>query len=124
MLPFGLSNAAQMQQLLMDTVFRPELEANIFTNLDDIIVVSSTSDQHIKLLCEVLKTFCGLVFFVTSLNFEFFYFNVTDNSSFKNHKKGSKISWNEKTEEAFCQIKQALVSAPILSCPEFRNVFV
>lgn len=41
-LPFGLSNAAQAQQRLMDALFGPELEPHIFVYLDDIIVISET----------------------------------------------------------------------------------
>lgn len=53
-LPFGLSNAAQVQQRLMDAVFGPELEPHIFVYLDDIIITSETfEEEHIKLLREV-----------------------------------------------------------------------
>lgn len=37
-LPFGLSNAAQVQQRLMDAIFGPALEPHIFVYLDDIIL--------------------------------------------------------------------------------------
>lgn len=53
--PFGLSNAAQAQQHLMDAVFEPELEPNIFVYLDYIIIVSATFEQHIRLLKEVAR---------------------------------------------------------------------
>lgn len=44
MLPFGLSNAGQIQQRLKVAVFDPELESNIFVHLGGIIIVSSTFD--------------------------------------------------------------------------------
>lgn len=51
--PFGLCNSAQTQQRLMDAVFGPKYEPNIFVYLDDIIIVSKTFEQHLKLLEEV-----------------------------------------------------------------------
>lgn len=48
-LPFGLSNAAQVQQRLMDAVFGPALEPHIFVYLDDIIITSHTFEEHIDL---------------------------------------------------------------------------
>lgn len=53
--PFGLCNSAQTQQRLMDAVFGPELEPNIFCYLDDIIVVSKTFEEHVCLLETVKK---------------------------------------------------------------------
>lgn len=49
-MPFGLCNSAQMQQRLVDSLFGPEFENNIFTYLDDTIIVSNDFDEHIKLL--------------------------------------------------------------------------
>lgn len=52
-IPFGLCNFAQIQQRLMDAIFGPKYEPNIFVYLDDIIIVSSTLKHHIRLLREV-----------------------------------------------------------------------
>lgn len=52
-LPFGLCNAAQTQQRLMDAILGPKYEPNIFVYLDDIIIVSSTFEHHIQLLKDV-----------------------------------------------------------------------
>lgn len=41
-MPFGLCNSAQTQQRLCDALFGPKYEPNVFTYLDDIIIVSST----------------------------------------------------------------------------------
>lgn len=38
-------------------------------------------------------------------------------------KKGVKWNWSEKQEKAFCELKNRLVSAPILSCPDFSQTF-
>lgn len=53
--PFGLINSAQTQQRLMDAVFGPKYEPKIFVYLDDIIITSSTFEEHIQLLKEVAK---------------------------------------------------------------------
>lgn len=46
-MPFGLSNASQTQQRLMDRLFPPQFEGKIFTYLDDIVVVNSDFEDHI-----------------------------------------------------------------------------
>lgn len=52
--PFGLKNSAQCQQRLMDLVLSPKLEPKVFCYLDDIIITSSTFEEHISILYEVL----------------------------------------------------------------------
>lgn len=51
--PFGLCNSAQMQQRLVDSLFGPKFEPNIFSYLDDIVIVSSSLSEHVRLLKEV-----------------------------------------------------------------------
>lgn len=53
-MPFGLVNASQTQQRLMDKLFH-SVEDNVWAYLDDIIVCSSSFDRHIKLLRQVIK---------------------------------------------------------------------
>lgn len=57
-LPFGLNNAAQCLQRLMDKLFGHTLgvESKIFVYLDDLIVVSETFEEHMDLLQHVYKT--------------------------------------------------------------------
>lgn len=52
-MPFGLVNSAQAQQRLMDAIFGPKYEPKLFVYLDDIIIVSSSFDEHIQILREV-----------------------------------------------------------------------
>lgn len=54
-MPFGLTNAPATQQRLMDTLFTPEFEYKVFCYLDDIIIISSTFEEHISLLVKVLE---------------------------------------------------------------------
>lgn len=53
--PFGLCNAAQKQQCLVDATFGPCFEPNIFCYLGDIIICGSTFEKHLSLFTEVKK---------------------------------------------------------------------
>lgn len=179
-LPFGLSNATQCQQRLMDAIFGPELEPNIFCYLDDLIIVSSTFEKHLELLYEVARrlqeanltvNFEKCEFFRSSLKYlgyivdrfglktdpvkvsamvnfpqpknttevkrftglcswyrrfipQFSTLMAPINELIKNRKKGQKIFWNPKAQKAFEDIKQALVSAPLLVSPDFSIPFI
>lgn len=178
--PFGLTNSAQAQQRLMDSILGPELEPCCFVYLDDVILISSSFDEHIKLLENVfgrLKSanltinYDKCQFFRESLNYLGF---VVDKNGLKTNPdkveamvnyprpknstevkrflglaswyrrfvphfstvvsplnellrgaKGKKlpIQWNDSAEKAFQDIKQALVSAPVLSSPDFSLKF-
>lgn len=54
-MPFGLSNAAQTQQRLMDNVLGYTLEPYAFVYLDDIIIATPSFEKHMEVLEEVLK---------------------------------------------------------------------
>lgn len=49
-MPFGLNNASQTQQRLMDRLFPPEHEGKIFAYLDDIVLCHSDFDEHLSAL--------------------------------------------------------------------------
>ena len=53
-MPFGLTNAPAAFQRLMDKVITPDLQPNVFCNLDDIIIVTQNFDDHLKYLSLVL----------------------------------------------------------------------
>lgn len=52
---FGLCNAAQTQQRLMDSVLGHELEDYVFVYLDDIIIATPTFEKHIEILMKVYR---------------------------------------------------------------------
>lgn len=52
-MPFGLTNAPQTMCRLMDIVIPANLRHQVFVYLDDLLIVSSTFDDHLKLLSEV-----------------------------------------------------------------------
>lgn len=54
-LPMGLANSPATFQRLIDRVIGPDLEPHCFVYLDDIVVVTSTFDEHIQVLSEVFR---------------------------------------------------------------------
>lgn len=55
-LPFGLINSPATLSRLMDRVLGfGELEPNVFVYLDDVVVVSETFEEHVRLLAEVSR---------------------------------------------------------------------
>lgn len=52
-MPFGLCNAAQRLCRLMDKVIPQRLKENVFVYLDDLLIISSDFDEHLRLLNEV-----------------------------------------------------------------------
>lgn len=54
-MPFGLCNAAQRLCRLMDKVVPSKLKENVFVYLDDLLVISSGFEEHIRLLKEVAQ---------------------------------------------------------------------
>lgn len=49
-MPFGLCNAAQTQQALMDSVLGPDLDPFVFVYLDDVIVATPSFEKHLEVL--------------------------------------------------------------------------
>lgn len=54
-MPFGLHSAPATFQRLLDTIITPEYDPHAFAYLDDIVVVSQTFDEHLKLLKEIFS---------------------------------------------------------------------
>lgn len=178
-MPFGLCNASLTQQRLVDAIFGPKYEPKIFAYLDDIIITSSTFDEHLQLLsevknilkdahltinlkkCEFFKTSLRFLGFIVGSNglrtdpgkvssivnyprpstttevkrfigFCSWYRRFINNFSAlvsplndltKGKKKKQPISWTPEAEASFLKIKEALISAPILSQPDFSKPF-
>lgn len=176
-LPFGLHNAPATFQRLIDTVLGPELDKYVFCYLDDVIVVTSDFDTHIKILQEVFKRLesVGLTlnrekskFCRSQLRYLGYLVNkhgisvdpskveaITNLATPKNVsdvrriigmisyyrrfvpsfsdmiapltrllRKGVKFLWDNDCEQSFKTIKNSLVTAPILTCPNFEHSFI
>jgi len=54
-MPFGLHSAPATFQRLLDQIITPELAPGAVAYLDDIVVVSATFTEHLKLLEEVFR---------------------------------------------------------------------
>lgn len=54
-MPFGLHNSAATWQRLIDRVLGPDLEPYVFVYLDDIIVATSSFQQHLVVLEEIFR---------------------------------------------------------------------
>lgn len=178
-MPFGLCNAAQTQQRLMDSVLGPDLDPYVFVYLDDIIVSAPTFEKHLEILqivferlkaanltininkCKFclpslkylgfvvdekglrtnpekvtamleyprpqtateIKRFLGMCSWYRRFVQDFSTVVAPLNALLKGKKKSNKILWDDKAEEAFRLIKQALVTAPVLASPNFAEPF-
>lgn len=178
-MPFGLCNAAQTQQRLMDSVLGPELDPFVFVYLDDVIIATPSFEQHLEILRIVfnrlksanltvnidkcnfclpslkylgfvvdrhglrtdpdkvkamldypvpktateVKRFIGMCSWYRRFVKDYSTITAPVNALLKGRRKSQKVVWNEEADDAFRQIKQALVSAPILSSPDFSKPF-
>ena len=178
-MPFGLNNAPQTQQRLMDRVLGPELDPHVFVYLDDIIIATPTFQKHVEVLLEVyerlttakltinadkckfcfpslnylgfvvdqhglrtnpekisamvdyprpenttqVKRFIGMCSWYRRFIPNFSTLTAPITALIKGRKKGHRICWSEEADKAFTEIKQSLVSSPILASPDFSKRF-
>src|SRR5580765_527814 len=176
-MPFGLHSAPATFQRLLDTVIGPTLEPHVFVYLDDIIVISRTFDEHLRLLREVFQRLRNARlrlnpekcrFCVESLKY---LGHVVDRKGIRTDpekisavanwpeprsvkqvrqflgmaswyrrfianfstlaapltrltKKSARWAWGPDENNAFRALKETLISAPVLACPDFARRFV
>lgn len=176
-MPFGLHNAPATWQRLIDNVLGPDLEPHVFVYLDDVVVVTQTFEDHLRILDEVFRRlreakltvsfdkcqFCrpemkylGYVVDRNGLHvdpgkvkamlelpvpksvtevrrivgtFSWYRRFIPDFASTISPitsllKKSRKFCWTPACEDAFKRIKELLISAPVLSCPDYSLPFV
>lgn len=175
-MPFGLTNAPATWQRIVDNVLGADLEENVMVYLDDIIVISKTFEDHLRLLGIVLDRLreAGLIVSLDKCHFcrpELQYLgyvvdryglrpdpqkvaaiinisppkNVTEVRRFlgtaswyrrfipnfssvvnpitRLTKKNVRWDWTTECQTAFIKLKELLVTAPILACPDFERTF-
>ncbi|XP_055543099.1 uncharacterized protein LOC129728674 [Wyeomyia smithii] len=177
-MPFGLINSPATLARLMDKVLgHGVLEPHVFVYLDDIVVVTETFEQHLRLLKEIAHRlreanlsinlekskfgvseipFLGYLLSVNGLSvnpdkirpiveyerpntitklrrflgmanyyrrFIPGFSGVTSALTDLLQSKTKNIQWNNAAEEAFCVIKELLISSPVLGSPDFSREF-
>lgn len=175
-LPFGLHNAPATFQRFIDQVLGPELEPYVFVYLDDIIIITQTFEQHLKVMREVLSRLwkAGLILNRDKCQFcrpELRYLGyVVDKNGLRVDpekvqailkiptpttvsevrrvmgmaswyrrfvpqfssiiaplsnllRKNRPFVWTKDCEDAWGNIKDRLVTSPILTCPDFSQRF-
>ena len=175
-MPFGLTNAPATWQRIIDRVLGVDLENNVMVYLDDIIIISKTFEEHLRILGLVFDRLkeAGLIVSEEKCHFckpQLKYLgyvvdakglrpdpekvqaivniippqNVTEIRRFigtaswyrrfvpnfssiiapitRLTKKNIKWDWSPECQSSFTSIKEALVTAPVLTCPDFSRPF-
>ncbi|GJT19089.1 putative nucleotidyltransferase, ribonuclease H [Tanacetum coccineum] len=152
-MPFGLTNAPAVFMDLMNRVFHEFLDKFVIVFIDDILVFSKSKEEHEEHLRTVaflghivsaegitmdpakveaitkwprptsvteVRSFLGLAGYYRRFveGFSRLALPLT-----KLMRKGEKFVWNEEREKSFEELKQRLVSAPILTLPSGSGGF-
>ncbi|KAA0048216.1 ty3-gypsy retrotransposon protein [Cucumis melo var. makuwa] len=132
---FGLTNAPAVFMDLMNRVFKDFLDTFVIVFIDDILIYSKTKVEHEKHLHQVLETLRANKLYTKFSKCEFWLKKVT----FLGHvvssyyrrfvedfsriaspltqltRKGTPFAWSPACESSFQELKQKLVSAPVLT---------
>ncbi|XP_014208619.1 uncharacterized protein LOC106639490 [Copidosoma floridanum] len=175
-MPFGLMNAPMTFQRLIDELFGPEFEPNVFRYLDDLIIVDGVFEEHVMHVETVLRILIEAGLTVNPEKCEFccsqlrylgfmldryglrpcpekvapileypapttvkklwrflemmgWYARFIPNDSelkvplLKLLRKGQAWEWKEEQEQAFNELKNSLIKAPVLARPDFSKLF-
>ncbi|KAL0537309.1 hypothetical protein IC582_026286 [Cucumis melo] len=141
---FDLTNAPAVFMDLMNRVFKDFLDTFVIVFIDDILVYSKTEVEHEDHLHQVLGTLRANKLYAKFFKCEFWLKKV----SFLGHvvssyyrrfvedfsriaspltqltRKGTPFVWNPTCESSFQELKQKLVSAPVLTVPNGSGGFV
>ncbi|GBL89308.1 Transposon Ty3-I Gag-Pol polyprotein [Araneus ventricosus] len=104
---FGLKNAPETFQRLMDQFRNGLPTVNILVYIDDIVVLSETFEQHIQ---DLKMVFDRLRKFKLCVNREKYIARPLSNLT----KKNIVWKWSEQEQQAFQTLKQRLVTPPVL----------
>ncbi|RVW79287.1 Transposon Ty3-I Gag-Pol polyprotein [Vitis vinifera] len=149
-MPFGLTNAPAAFMDLMNLVFKPYLDQFVVVFIDDILVYSRSREEHEGHLSIVLQTLRDKQLYAKLKKYAVANWRrpstVTEIRSFlglagyyrqfiegfskialpltKLTQKGVKFEWSDDCECSFQELKNRLVSAPILTIPSGSGGFV
>ncbi|GKB39215.1 peroxidase 64 [Tanacetum coccineum] len=139
-MPFGLTNAPFTFQAIMNDLFRPYLRCFILVFFDDILIYNQSMEQHKSHLEQTLKLLHDNHFFAKLSKCCFgqkhvvFLCHVVNSKgvSVEEEKISAIRSWPvpstvKETEEAhkvFSDLKQTLLSTPVLRLPDFSKPFI
>ncbi|KAA0047446.1 pol protein [Cucumis melo var. makuwa] len=143
---FGLTNAPVVFIDLMNRVFREFLDTFVIVFIDDILIYSKMEAEHEEHLCMVLQTLRDNKLYAKFSKCEFWLKQV----SFLDHvvskvgvsvdpakieavtswtrpstiSKGAPFVWSKACDDSFQNLKQKLVTAPVLTVPDGSGSFV
>ncbi|KAA0032467.1 pol protein [Cucumis melo var. makuwa] len=142
---FGLMNAPAVFMDLMNRVFREFLDTFVIVFIDDILIYSKTEAEHEEHLRMVLQTLRDNKLYAKFSKCEFWLKQV----SFLGHvvskagvfvdpakieavtrattfhsQKGAPFVWSKACEDSFQNLKQRLVTTPVLTVPDGSGIFV
>ncbi|GKA83808.1 ty3-gypsy retrotransposon protein [Tanacetum coccineum] len=145
-MPFGLTNAPAVFMDLMNRIFHEYLDKFVIVFIDDILVYSKSEEEHERHLRIVLEILRQKKLYAKFSKCEFWLQQV----AFLGHivsadgiimdpskveaitkwrellqlmRKGEKFVWTDERQESFEELKQRLVSAPILTLPSGSGGF-
>ncbi|GKC79110.1 putative reverse transcriptase domain-containing protein [Tanacetum coccineum] len=117
-IPFGLTNAQAVFMDLMNRVCRPYLDKFVIVFIDDILIYSTTQEEHVEHLRHVI-------------NGDGIHVEPSKIEAVKNWKaprtlteKCKTFDWGEEQEWAFQTLKYKLCNAPVLALPDRPEDFV
>nr|GFA14734.1 RNA-directed DNA polymerase [Tanacetum cinerariifolium] len=138
-MPFGLINAPAVFMDLMNRVFHEFLDKFVIVFIDDILVFSKSKEEPEDHLCTVLQTlrqeklyakFSKCEFWLSSVAFlghiisaEGITMDPAKVEAITKWPRPTSVTENEEREKSFEELKQRLVSAPVLTLPSGSGGF-
>uniref|UniRef100_A0A2N9EM84 Reverse transcriptase n=1 Tax=Fagus sylvatica TaxID=28930 RepID=A0A2N9EM84_FAGSY len=149
-MPFGLTNAPAVFMDLMNRVFHEYLDRFVIVFIDDILVYSKSLEEHedhLRIVLQILRdkklyaklkkcefwlnqvVFLGHVVSKDGITVDPSKIEAVDSPRIAaplTHltRKNAKFEWKEECEKSFQELKQRLVTAPVLTIPSSSGGFV
>nr|GFC34292.1 retrotransposon protein, putative, Ty3-gypsy subclass [Tanacetum cinerariifolium] len=121
-MPFGLTNAPAVFMDLMNRIFHEFLDTFVIVFIDDILVFSKSKEEHEDHLRTVLQTLRQEKLYAKFSKYEF----LLSSMAFLGHivsAEGIMIDPAKEREKSFEELKQRLVSTPVLTLPSGSGGF-